>query len=79
MALHRAGERDGQLLLAEFVLPDGPEPFHGKWFDLAMMTVTGGQERTESEYRELLDESEFDWLRAVPTTTELSVIVAAKR
>ena len=69
----------GQLLLAEFVLPDGPEPFHGKWFDLAMMTVTGGQERTESEYRELLDESEFDWLRAVPTTTELSVIVAAKR
>jgi hypothetical protein len=45
---------DGRLLLAEFVLPDGPEPFHGKWFDLAMMVVTGGQERTETEYRDLL-------------------------
>lgn len=64
----------GRLLLAEFVLPDGPEPFHGKWFDLAMMTVTGGQERTESEYRALLGECGFEWRRVVPTATELSVI-----
>lgn len=67
---------DGRLLLAEFVLPDGPEPFHGKWFDLAMMTVTGGQERTESEYRTLLEASRFRLQRIVPTTTELSVIEA---
>lgn len=69
----------GRLLIAEFVLPDGPEPFHGKWFDLAMMTVTGGQERTASEYRLLLDECGFEWRRVVPTTTELSVIEAMTR
>lgn len=69
---------NGRLLLAEFVLPDGPEPFHGKWFDLAMMTVTGGQERTESEYRTLLDDCGFAWQRVVPTTTELSVIEATR-
>ncbi len=69
----------GRLLLAEFVLPDGPEPFHGKWFDLAMMTVTGGQERTESEYRSLLDECGFEWRSVVPTATELSVIEALTR
>ncbi|MFM9965887.1 MAG: methyltransferase [Planctomycetaceae bacterium] len=67
---------DGRLLLAEFVLPDGPEPFHGKWFDLAMMVVTGGQERTESEYRRLLDNCGFAWRRAVPTASELSIIEA---
>ena len=66
----------GRLLLAEFVLPDGPEPFHGKWFDLAMMTVTGGRERTASEYRALLTDCGFQWQRIVATSTELSVIEA---
>ena len=66
----------GRLLLAEFVLPDGPEPFHGKWFDLAMMVVTGGQERTAMEYRRLLDNCGFAWQRIVPTASELSVIEA---
>ena len=70
---------NGRLLLAEFVLPDGPEPFHGKWFDLAMMTVTGGQERTELEYRSLLNDCGFEWRCVVPTTTELSVIEAVTR
>lgn len=65
-----------RLLLAEFVLPSGPEPFHGKWFDVAMMTVTGGQERTASEYRELLNECGLSWRRIVSTTTELSIIEA---
>ncbi|MBC7819953.1 MAG: methyltransferase [Planctomycetaceae bacterium] len=69
---------DGRLLLAEFVLPDGPEPFHGKWFDLAMMVVTGGQERTETEYRRLLDTCGFTWRRVVPTASELSVIEATQ-
>ena len=66
----------GRLLLAEFVLPDGSEPFHGKWFDLAMMVVTGGQERTELEYRRLLNTCGFAWQRMVSTTSELSVIEA---
>ena len=73
---HAAMPTNGRLLLAEFVLPDGPEPFHGKWFDLAMMTVTGGQERTELEYRSLLNDCGFEWRCVVPTATELSVIEA---
>lgn len=67
-----------RLLIAEYVLPDGPEPFHGKWFDLAMMVVTGGQERTESEYVRLLESAGFRWLRVIPTTTDLSIIEAVK-
>jgi ubiquinone/menaquinone biosynthesis C-methylase UbiE len=66
----------GQLFLAEFILPEGPEPFDGKWFDLAMMVVTGGQERTAAEYAHLLAASGFAWERCVATSCELSVIVA---
>lgn len=76
--VHAAMPANGRLLLAEFVLPDGPEPFHGKWFDLAMMTVTGGQERTEGEYRALLDSCGFELRRFVPTSSELSVIEATR-
>lgn len=76
---HAAMPSNGRLLLAEFVLPDGPESFHGKWFDLAMMTVTGGQERTETEYRALLADCGFECLRIISTATELSVIEAVTR
>ena len=76
---HSAMSNCGRLLIAEYVLPDGPEPFHGKWFDLAMMVVTGGQERTEAEYRALLDTAGFVCERIVPTDSELSLIEARKR
>jgi hypothetical protein len=73
---HDSMSAESRLLIAEYVLPDGPEPFHGKWFDLAMMVVTGGQERTEAEYRTLLDGKGFVVTRIVPTGSELSIIEA---
>ena len=66
----------GKLLVAEFVLPAGNEPFFGKWFDLAMMVVPGGMERTEAEYRDLFAAAGFELLRVVPTATELSILEA---
>ncbi len=71
---YRAMSSGARLLIAEFVLPDGPQPFQGKWFDLAMLAITGGQERTETEYRRLLDAAGFRDRRVVPTSTELSII-----
>ena len=76
---HEAMPEGSHLLIAEYVLPDGPEPFHGKWFDVAMMVITGGQERTEAEYRKLLDSAGFDIDRIVPTGFELSIIEARRR
>ncbi len=75
---HDAMPDGARLLVAEFVLPDGPQPFHGKWFDLAMLVVTGGQERTAAEYRSLLEASGFRWCRVVPTESELSLIEVEK-
>jgi hypothetical protein len=68
----------GRLLIAEFVIPPGNEPFYGKWFDLAMMAVPGGLERTEAEYRELLKASGLKLARIVPTASELSLLEASR-
>ena len=67
---------DSTLLLAEFVIPAGNDRFAGKWFDLAMLIGPGGQERTATEYEQLLKASGFKLVGIVPTAGELSVIEA---
>lgn len=64
----------GRILLVEFVIPAGNAPFVGKWFDLAMMVIPGGMERTEEEYRRLLESAGFALTDIVSTATEISVI-----
>jgi hypothetical protein len=48
-----------------------------KFFDVAMMVVPGGMERTEEEYRRLFQTAGFRLERIVPTTTWVSVIEGA--
>jgi SAM-dependent methyltransferase len=74
----RAMAKGGRLLVVEFVLPPGNEPFFGKWFDLAMMAVPGGMERTQEEYQKLFEVAGFRLARVVPTRTEVSVVEAEK-
>lgn len=45
----------GTLLVVEFVLPPGNEPFPGKLMDLLMLVGGRGRERTEAEFRALLE------------------------
>lgn len=54
----------GLLLLAEGILPDGPEPDFGKLFDLHMLVLVGGKERTLAEWRALLEQGGFELLPA---------------
>jgi hypothetical protein len=52
----RAGARPGaRLLITETVLPPGNEPEGAKWLDLLMLVLAGGRERTEREWRALLE------------------------
>jgi hypothetical protein len=56
----RAAAREGaRLLLLENVIAAGNEQQGSKWLDLLML-VLGGRERTESEWRALLDSTGFD-------------------
>ena len=66
----------GRLLLVEMVLPDG-DAFHpGKLLDMTMLVMPGGQERTASEYGELLRKAGFRLERVVPTASAASVVDA---
>ena len=76
---HAAMSPESKLLIVESVIPAGNEPFGGKLLDLVMLLIPGGRERTEDEYRTLLEKAGFELSRIVPTSTEISVIEARKR
>jgi len=73
----RAMNPDSRLLIIEMVLPIGDTPHLGKVLDIIMLAVPGGQERTEPEYRVLLDKAGFHLKRVVPTESAVSVVEAA--
>jgi hypothetical protein len=71
---HQAMAGAGKLLVVEGLVPPGNEPSISKFFDLAMMVLPGGMERTEQEYRQLYEAAGFRLARIVPTTTWISVL-----
>jgi SAM-dependent methyltransferase len=75
--IRRAIDPGGRLVVVEIVLPPMNEPHIGPLIDLNMMVMTGGIERSESEYRALLAKSNFRIDRVVPTRSPFSVIEAA--
>jgi hypothetical protein len=72
----RAIPEHGKLLVIELVLPQGGEPFIGKWLDLHMMVLLGAQERTEAEYAALFRDTGFELTRVIPTPAGPSVVEA---
>lgn len=66
----------GTLLLIEQVLPEGDASSLGKMFDLIMLTVSGGMERTKSEWEILLRSSRFELKQVVETNFGTSLIEA---
>jgi len=72
----RAMRSDGRLLLVEMVLPEGDAPHPGKLLDMVMLTAPGGEERTASQYRTLLEPAGFRMTRVVPTASPVSVVEA---
>jgi SAM-dependent methyltransferase len=65
-----------RLLIVEMVLPSGNAPHPGKLLDLAMLVMPGGRERTEDEYRMLLQEAGLRLVRVIPTASAVSVVEA---
>jgi len=72
----RALPKGGRVILLEGVIPPGNEPGFGKILDLEMLTMPGGRERTEAEFRALLAAAGFALTRIVPTHSPVSVIEA---
>ena len=68
-----------RLILLEELIPEVGEPVPGKWIDVLMLAITGGRERTENEYSELLSAASFELEEVVPTTGPLSILIAKAR
>jgi hypothetical protein len=71
--------RQGKILLVEGIVPPGNEPSVSKFFDLAMMVLPGGRERTADEYRRLYEAAGLRLTRIVPTKAWISVIEGMPR
>lgn len=63
-----------RLLVIERVIPPGDGTFEAKLFDVAMMVVLGGRERTEGEYRALFDRAGFELAGVTATSSPVSLI-----
>jgi hypothetical protein len=68
--------QNGRVIIVDAVVPEGDEPDFSKFFDLNMMVMTGGKERTAKEFDRLLGGAGFRFLRVIPTDLPVSIIEA---
>lgn len=69
----------GRLLIIEMVVPEGNQPSTAKLLDIQMMvSMTGGKERTRTEYERLLAGSGLKLTRIVPTIAPVGLVEAIK-
>jgi len=76
-ALRRAAPADARVLIVEALVSESPGPHFGKLLDIIMLAVTGGRERTASEYERLLASTGFRLERVVPTPSQYSIVEAS--
>ena len=75
---YQAMTSKSKLLVVEMIVPSGNEFSVAKLLDLEMLVVTGGRERTETEFRDLLKSSGFKLSRIIPTAESVCVIEAIR-
>jgi hypothetical protein len=75
-ALSPIAGRRGRLLIIETVIPEDSSPHFSKLMDLNMLVMTGGRERTEREYAELLRAGGWWLKRVIPTESAFSIVEA---
>jgi hypothetical protein len=77
--MYRAAPTHARAFVAEFVVPGPDTPHFAKLFDIHMMCVLTGRERTEEEYAALFHAAGWDYVRTrYPASRLLGVIEAVK-
>ena len=67
---------EGRLIIVDAVVPETNEPHFSKFIDLNMMVMTGGKERTEKEFEQLLSAAGFKLLQVITTEQPTCIIEA---
>jgi hypothetical protein len=71
---HGAMKSGSKLLIVEMTIPPGNQSSIAKLLDLEMLVTTGGRERTETEFRILLDSTGFKFSRNIETKAGVCII-----
>ena len=74
--IRRVIPASGRLLVIEAVVPDGNGPSPAKLFDMLMMLLPDGMERTEAQFRQIFAASGFALAGITATASPVSVIEA---
>ena len=69
---------NAKVLIIDAVVPGPGEPHFSKFLDLEMLMLPGGKERTEDEFRSLLESAGFMMTRVIPTPSPISIVEATK-
>ena len=64
----------GRLLVVEMLVPEAIEPGFVQLMDINMLVMTGGRERTASEYGALFASAGFRLARTIPTGTPFFIV-----
>jgi len=77
--LARSARPGAKVLLVESVVEeDDSVPSMSKVMDLNMLAMTGGKERTATEYRALLEKTGFKLTRVIPTPSPMQIVEAVR-
>ncbi|ANW05723.1 methyltransferase [Bradyrhizobium icense] len=73
-----AMKSDGRVLVAETIVHSGNEPESIKLIDAQMLVVTGGVERTVTQYAALFEAAGLRFERVIPTVRPISILEALR-
>jgi len=73
-ACRKSVNAGGKLLVVDSVIQPGNDFAPGKFLDLQMLVAVGGRERTEKEFREILEASGWKLNRVIPTAVPDSIV-----
>ncbi len=76
--LAKSAPAGAKLLLVEMVVEEDNSPSMSKVMDLNMLVMTGGKERTATEYAELFEKTGFKFIAVHPTPSPMQIVEAVR-
>ena len=69
----------GRILIVEMLVPEDIRPDFVMLMDLNMLVMTGGRERTATEFEKVLNDAGFEMARVIPTKSPFALIEGRPR
>ena len=77
--IHRRSQKEGTIFIAEHIVPGPENPHFSKLFDIHMMCVATGRERTAEEYADLLTRAGWSEIKSSYSRSgQMGVVQASK-